>query len=69
MDDLSLNDSLETDFLDLLASGAPQGVFESGAKLMIGDDWPKIGMEIVREYEPSMMKVLQKYLREMNGAD
>jgi len=63
MEDLDIlwDNSLELDFIRLLEQGYTKDMFETSAKIMIGDDWLEVGREILKGEDKSLMEKLNSY--------
>ena len=55
-------DAVENDFIRLLEVNPSQEWFLRSAKLMLGDDWMDLGMEVLKKMErKDLEKVLKSY--------
>lgn len=55
-------DAIENDFIRLLEVNPSQEWFLRSAKLMLGDDWMDLGMEVLKKMErKDLEKVLKSY--------
>jgi hypothetical protein len=65
MEDLSSlwEENIEGDFVNLVKQRYSQGMFERNAKIMLGDKWKEIGLEIIEGYAPEEKIFFGTYLK------
>jgi len=67
MIDFEMEDrQVENDFIGLVRAKYPQKIFERNAKIMLGDNWQELGLEIIDGYAPEEKKNFVEYVRFCN---